>query len=163
MQKKITPFLWFDDNAEEAANFYVSIFKNSKVLGVSHYGKEGPGDDGTVMTVSFVLDGEEFIALNGGPTYKFSGAVSFLVSCDTQEEIDHLWEKLSEGGEKSECGWLKDKFGMSWQIDPSFIPKVLAEGDGPRLDRVTKAVWQMQKLDLRVLQEAYQGAALNEK
>jgi predicted 3-demethylubiquinone-9 3-methyltransferase (glyoxalase superfamily) len=158
MQKKITPFLWFDDNAEEAANFYVSIFKNSKVLGVSHYGKEGPGADGTVMTVRFVLDGEEFIALNGGPTYKFSEAVSFFVSCDTQEEIDELWEKLSEGGEKRECGWLKDKFGLSWQIVPSMVTKLLAEGDQARLDRVTKALWEMQKLDLRVLEKAYRGA-----
>jgi predicted 3-demethylubiquinone-9 3-methyltransferase (glyoxalase superfamily) len=155
--QKITPFLWFNDNAEEAANFYVSVFKNSKVLGVSHYGKEGPGDDGTVMTVSFVLDGEEFIALNGGPMYKFSEAVSFFVSCDTQEEIDELWEKLSEGGEKRECGWLKDKFGVSWQIVPSFLPKLLNEGDQGRLDRVTKAVWQMEKLDLKVLQDAYRG------
>jgi predicted 3-demethylubiquinone-9 3-methyltransferase (glyoxalase superfamily) len=159
MQKKITPFLWFDDNAEEAANFYVSIFKNSKVLGVSHYGKDGPGDDGTVMTVSFVLDGEEFIGLNGGPTYKFTEAVSFFVGCDTQEEIDELWEKLSEGGEKRECGWLKDKFGVSWQIVPSLVTKLLAESDQARLDRVTKEVWQMQKLDLKVLEKAYRGAS----
>jgi predicted 3-demethylubiquinone-9 3-methyltransferase (glyoxalase superfamily) len=158
MQKKITPFLWFNDNAEEAVNFYVSIFKNSKVLGVSHYGKEAPGDDGTVMTVSFLLDGEEFIALNGGPTFKFSEAVSFFVSCDTQEEIDELWEKLSEGGEKRECGWLKDKFGLCWQIIPSLVTKLLAEGDQARLDRVTKKVWEMQKLDLRVLEKAYRGA-----
>ena len=157
MQKKITPFLWFDGNAEEAANFYVSIFKNSKVLGVSHYGKEAPGDDGTVMTVSFVLDGEEFIALNGGPTYKFSEAVSFLVNCDTQEEIDELWEKLSQGGEKRECGWLKDKFGLSWQIVPSLVTKLLAESDQATLDRVTKEVWQMEKLDLGVLEKAYRG------
>jgi predicted 3-demethylubiquinone-9 3-methyltransferase (glyoxalase superfamily) len=157
MQKKITPFLWFDDNAEEAVNFYVSIFKNSKVLGVSHYGKEAPGDDGTVMTVSFVLDGEEFIALNGGPTYKFSEAVSFLVNCDTQEEIDELWEKLSQGGEKRECGWLKDKFGLSWQIVPSLVTKLLAESDQATLDRVTKEVWQMEKLDLGILEKAYRG------
>jgi predicted 3-demethylubiquinone-9 3-methyltransferase (glyoxalase superfamily) len=157
MQKKITPFLWFDDNAEEAVNFYVSIFKNSKVLGVSHYGKEAPGDDGTVMTVSFVLDGEEFIALNGGPTYKFSEAVSFLVNCDTQEEIDELWEKLSQGGEKRECGWLKDKFGLSWQIVPSLVTKLLAESDQATLDRVTKEVWQMEKLDLGVLEKAHRG------
>jgi len=158
MQKKITPFLWFNDNAEEAVNFYVSIFKNSKVLGVSHYGKEAPGDDGTVMTVSFLLDGEEFIALNGGPTYKFSEAVSFFVSCDTQKEIDELWEKLSEGGAKRDCGWLKDKFGVSWQIIPSLVTELLAEGDQARLDRVTKEVWKMQKLDLRVLEKACRGA-----
>jgi predicted 3-demethylubiquinone-9 3-methyltransferase (glyoxalase superfamily) len=157
MQKKITPFLWFDGNAEEAADFYVSIFKNSKVLGVSHYGKEAPGNEGTVMTVRFVLDGEEFIALNGGPTYKFSEAVSFFVSCDTQEEIDELWEKLSAGGEKRECGWLKDKFGLAWQICPSFVTTMLADGDQARLDRVTKALWQMEKLDLKALQEAYRG------
>jgi predicted 3-demethylubiquinone-9 3-methyltransferase (glyoxalase superfamily) len=157
MQKKITPFLWFDGNAEEAANFYVSIFKNSKVLGVSHYGKDAPGDAGTVMTVGFVLDGEQFIALNAGPTYKFSEAVSFLVSCDTQEEIDELWEKLSEGGEQRECGWLKDKFGLSWQIVPSLVTKMLGEGDQVKVDRVTKALWQMNKLDLKVLEKAYRG------
>jgi predicted 3-demethylubiquinone-9 3-methyltransferase (glyoxalase superfamily) len=158
MQKKITPFLWFDGNAEEAANFYVSIFKNSKVLGVSHYGKDAPGEAGTVMTVGFVLDGEEFIALNAGPTYKFSEAVSFLVSCDTQEEIDELWEKLSEAGEQRECGWLKDKFGLSWQIVPSLVTKMLGEGDQVKVDRVTKALWQMNKLDLKVLEKAYRGA-----
>jgi predicted 3-demethylubiquinone-9 3-methyltransferase (glyoxalase superfamily) len=158
MQKKITPFLWFDGNAEEAANFYVSIFKNSKVLGVSHYGKDAPGEAGTVMTVGFVLDGEEFIALNAGPTYKFSEAVSFLVSCDTQQEIDELWEKLSEGGEQRECGWLKDKFGLSWQIVPSLVTKMLGEGDQVKVDRVTKALWQMNKLDLKVLEKAYRGA-----
>ncbi|HEX6564200.1 MAG TPA: VOC family protein [Chthoniobacterales bacterium] len=159
MQKKITPFLWFDGNAEEAAHFYVSIFKNSKVLGVSHYGKEAPGDAGTVMTVSFVLDGEEFIALNAGPTYKFTEAISFLVSCDTQEEIDELWEKLSAGGEQRECGWLKDKFGLSWQIIPSLVTKMLGQGDQARVDRVTKALWQMNKLDLKVLEKAYRGEA----
>jgi predicted 3-demethylubiquinone-9 3-methyltransferase (glyoxalase superfamily) len=157
MLKKITPFLWFDGNAEEAAHFYVSIFKNSKILGFSHYGKGAPGEAGTVMTVSFVLDGEEFIALNAGPTHKFSEAISFLVSCDTQEEIDELWEKLSEGGDKRECGWLKDKFGVSWQIVPSLVTNMLGDGDQARIDRVTKALWQMEKLDLRTLQEAYRG------
>jgi predicted 3-demethylubiquinone-9 3-methyltransferase (glyoxalase superfamily) len=156
MRKKIIPFLWFDDNAEEAANFYVSIFKNSKVLSITHYPRESE-KAGTVMTVKFQLDGEEFVALNGGPHFTFSEAISFWVKCDTQEEMDEFWEKLSEGGEKSECGWLKDKFGLSWQIVPSSIEHLISEEDPARQDRVMKAVWQMQKLDLKALEEAYRG------
>ena len=157
MQKKIIPFLWFNDNAEEAANFYVSIFKNSKILSVTHYGKSAPGKEGTVMIVKFVLDGEEFVGLNGGPHFQFSEAISFWVKCDTQQEIDEFWEKLSEGGETNECGWLKDKFGLSWQIVPSAIEELVGEDDPARRDRVTKAVWQMQKLDIKALEEAYRG------
>ena len=155
MQKKIIPFLWFNDNAEEAANFYVSIFKNSKVLGINYYPPEAPGKEGTVMTVKFELDGEEIVALNGGPHFTFSEAFSFWVKCDTQEEIDYFWEKLSQGGETSECGWLKDKFGLSWQIVPSSIEELISEENPERKNRVLKAVWQMQKLDIKVLEKAY--------
>jgi predicted 3-demethylubiquinone-9 3-methyltransferase (glyoxalase superfamily) len=157
-QKKIMPFLWFNDQAEDAANFYVSIFKNSKVLSINHYPPESPGKAGTVMTVKFELDGEEIVALNGGPHFTLSEAFSFWVKCDTQEEIDYFWEKLSEGGATSECGWLKDKFGLSWQIVPSSIEEWISEEDPERKNRVLKAVWQMQKLDLKTLQEAYRGS-----
>ena len=157
MQKKIVPFLWFNDNAEEAANFYVSIFKNSKMLGINYYPPEAPGKEGTVMTVKFELDGEEIVALNGGPHFTFSEAFSFWVKCDTQEEIDYFWEKLSQGGETSECGWLKDKFGLSWQIVPSLIEELISEENPERKNRVLKAVWQMQKLDINVLEKAYRG------
>jgi predicted 3-demethylubiquinone-9 3-methyltransferase (glyoxalase superfamily) len=157
MQKKIIPFLWFNENAEEAANFYVSIFKNSKVLSINYYPPESGGKDGRVMTVKFVLDGEEFVALNGGPQFTFSEAISFWVKCDTQEEIDYFWENLSEGGEKSECGWLKDKFGLSWQIVPSSIEELISEEDPERKNRVLKEVWQMRKLDLKILEKAYRG------
>ena len=156
MQKKIIPFLWFDDQAEQAANFYVSIFKNSKVLSINYYPKESGGKEGRVMTVKFVLDGEEFVALNGGPHFSFTEAISFWVKCDTQEEIDYFWEKLSEGGETSECGWLKDRYGLSWQIVPSSIEELISEEDPARKDRVLKAVWQMQKLDIATLDKAYQ-------
>src|SRR6187200_2437031 len=123
--KKITPFLWFDDKAEEAMNFYVSIFKNSKVGSVTRYGEAGPGPKGTVMTATFQLDGQDFIALNGGPHFKFTEAISFSVDCKTQEEVDELWEKLSAGGQKSRCGWLKDKYGLSWQIVPTVLSELL--------------------------------------
>jgi predicted 3-demethylubiquinone-9 3-methyltransferase (glyoxalase superfamily) len=157
MQKKIIPFLWFDDQAEQAANFYVSIFKDSKVLSINYYPKESGGKEGRVMTVKFVLDGEEFVALNGGPHFSFTEAISFWVKCDTQEEIDYFWEKLSEGGETSECGWLKDRYGLSWQIVPSSIEELISEEDPARKDRVLKAVWQMQKLDIATLEKAYRG------
>ena len=123
--KKITPFLWFDDKAEEAMNFYVSIFKNSKVGSVTRYGEAGPGPKGSVMTATFTLDGQDFIALNGGPHFKFTEAISFSVDCKTQEEVDQFWEKLSEGGQKSRCGWLKDKYGLSWQIVPTVLSELL--------------------------------------
>jgi predicted 3-demethylubiquinone-9 3-methyltransferase (glyoxalase superfamily) len=157
MQKKIIPFLWFDDQAEQAANFYVSIFKNSKVLSINYYPKESGGKEGKVMTVKFVLDGDEFVGLNGGPHFSFTEAISFWVKCDTQEEIDYFWEKLSEGGETSECGWLKDRYGLSWQIVPSSIEELISEEDPARKDRVLKAVWQMQKLDIAKLEKAYRG------
>ena len=125
---KITPFLWFDDKAEEAVHFYTSIFKNSKIGSVTRYGEGGPGPNGTVMSATFQLDGQEFIALNGGPHFTFSPAISFLVNCEAQEEVDQLWEKLSEGGEKQRCGWLKDKYGLSWQIVPTVLGEMLQEG-----------------------------------
>src|SRR6266487_2867087 len=125
--QKITPFLWFDGKAEEAMNFYISIFKNSKIVSVTRYGEAGPGSKGTVMTATFQLDGQEFIALNGGPQFKFTEAISFVVNCETQEEVDEFWETLSEGGEKSRCGWLKDKFGLSWQVVPTILEKMLQD------------------------------------
>jgi len=127
--QKITPFLWFDGEAEEAMNFYVSVFKNSKVVRVSRYGAAGPGPKGTVMSATFQLDGQDFFALNGGPHFTFSPAISFFVNCETQQEVDELWEKLSEGGEKSKCGWLKDKYGLSWQIIPSVLGRLLQDKD----------------------------------
>jgi predicted 3-demethylubiquinone-9 3-methyltransferase (glyoxalase superfamily) len=152
--QKITPFLWFDNNAEEAMNFYVSVFKNSKVLSIHHSGKAGPGEDGTVMVVHFELDGVRFVGLNGGPMNTFSEAISFWVYCDTQEEIDDLWEKLTAGGgEPSKCGWLKDKFGLSWQIVPSILLELLDDKDPVKRDNVLQAVWEMEKLDMRKLQE----------
>jgi predicted 3-demethylubiquinone-9 3-methyltransferase (glyoxalase superfamily) len=153
--QKITPFLWFDNNAEEAMNFYVSVFKNSQVLDINHSGKAGPGDEGTVMTVYFELDGVRFVGLNGGPMFSFSEAISFWVYCDTQEEIDDLWGKLTVGGgEPGKCGWLKDKFVLSWQLVPSILLELLNDKDPVKRDKVLKAVWQMEKLDMRKLQKA---------
>lgn len=157
--QKITPCLWFDDKAEEAANFYVSIFKNSKMGSITRYGEAGAEvsgrPNGTVMTVTFKLDGQEFMALNGGPIFKFTEAVSFIVNCKTQKELDELWEKLSEGGEKGRCGWLKDKYGLSWQIVPPGMDKMLQDKDTKRSERVMKAVLQMTKLDIKTLKQAY--------
>jgi predicted 3-demethylubiquinone-9 3-methyltransferase (glyoxalase superfamily) len=152
--KKITPFLWFNDNAEEAMNFYTSIFKNSKILSVTRYGDAGPGPKGTVMVGTFQLDGEKFIALNGGPLYKFTEAISFSVDCETQEEIDYFWEKLSEGGEKSQCGWLKDKFGLSWQVVPSKMGELMNSREPGKSQRVMQEMLKMSKLDIKKLQEA---------
>src|SRR5216684_2829498 len=149
--QKIAPFLWFDGKAEEAAEFYVSIFKNSKIVGISRYGEQGPGPKGSVMVITFQLDGQEFCALNGGPQFTFSPAISFAVNCKTQKEIDELWEKLSAGGEKQRCGWLKDKFGVSWQIVPSVLPKMLQESEGEKSNRVINAVMQMDKLEIEGL------------
>jgi predicted 3-demethylubiquinone-9 3-methyltransferase (glyoxalase superfamily) len=153
--QKITPFLWFDGRAEEAANLYTSLFKNSKILSVSRYGEEGPGPAGTVMTVTFQLDGQEFTALNGGPLFKFTEAISFFVNCETQEEVDDLWGKLSEGGEEQQCGWLKDKYGVSWQIIPAALMEMLQDKDLERAQRVTKAMLQMKKIDIETLKQAY--------
>ncbi len=154
--QKITPFLWFDGKAEEAMNFYTSIFKNSKIGGVVRYGEAGPGPKGTVMTATFEIEGQAFIALNGGPHFSFTPAISFVVNCQTQEEIDDYWEKLSEGGEKIECGWLKDKFGVSWQIVPNVLGQLLRDKDPNRSQRVMKALMKMKKLDIKVLEQAYE-------
>jgi predicted 3-demethylubiquinone-9 3-methyltransferase (glyoxalase superfamily) len=154
--QKITPFLWFNDNAEEAMNFYASIFPNSKILSVTRYGDAGPGLKGTVMTASFQLHGQEFTALNGGPHFKFTEAISLVVHCQTQKEIDEYWEKLSEGGEKVECGWLKDKFGLSWQIVPDVLIEMLQDKDPEKVKRVTEAMLQMKKLDIAKLKQAYE-------
>jgi predicted 3-demethylubiquinone-9 3-methyltransferase (glyoxalase superfamily) len=156
--QKITPFLWFDDRAEEAMNFYVSIFKNSKVGRVTRYGDGGPGPKGTVMSATFQLDGQEFFALNGGPLFKFTEAISFFVNCETQQEVDELWEKLSAGGEKSRCGWLKDKYGLSWQIIPSILGKLLQDKNAEKAKRVMTAMLQMSKIDIEALQQAYDRA-----
>jgi predicted 3-demethylubiquinone-9 3-methyltransferase (glyoxalase superfamily) len=157
--QKITPFLWFDDKAEEAANLYVSIFKNSEIGSIARYGPEGPRPEGTVMTVTFRLDGLEFIALNGGPEFKFTEAISFFVNCETQEEVDELWEKLSEGGEKGQCGWLKDRYGVSWQIVPTVLGEMLQDKDPERAKRVVNAMLQMGKIDIRTLKQAYEQAS----
>ena len=154
--QKITPFLWFDGNAEEAMNFYVSIFKNSKVLRVTRYGEAEPGPKGTVMSATFQLDGQEFFALNGGPQFTFSPAISFFVNCETQQEVDELWEKLSEGGEKQRCGWLKDKYGLSWQIVPSVLGTMLQDKDPEKAGRVMKTMLQMDKIDIGTLKQAYE-------
>jgi predicted 3-demethylubiquinone-9 3-methyltransferase (glyoxalase superfamily) len=156
--QKITPFLWFDDRAEEAMNFYVSIFKNSKVGRVTRYGDGGPGPKGTVMSATFQLDGQEFFALNGGPLFKFTEAISFFVNCETQQEVDELWEKLSAGGEKSRCGWLKDKYGLSWQIIPSILGKLLQDKNAEKAKRVMTAMLQMSKIEIKALQQAYDRA-----
>lgn len=155
--QKITPFLWFNDNAEEAMNFYTSIFKNSQINNVTRYGEGGPGPKGQVMTASFQLFGQEFIALNGGPQFKFTEAISFSVDCKTQEEVDELWEKLSAGGEEGPCGWLKDKYGVSWQIVPSVLNEMLRDKDAEKAERVTHAMLQMKKFDIENLRRAYEG------
>jgi predicted 3-demethylubiquinone-9 3-methyltransferase (glyoxalase superfamily) len=154
---KINPFLWFDRQAEEAANHYVSIFKNSKIVNVARYGDAGPGPKGSVMTVAFQLEGQDFVALNGGPQFKFTEAISLLVNCETQQEVDELWSKLSAGGEPSRCGWLKDKFGLSWQIVPIALGKMLADKDPARSRRVMEAMLQMDKLDINRLKQAYES------
>ncbi len=156
--QKITPFLWFNDNAEEAMNFYLSVFKNSKVGNVSRYGEAGPGPKGSVMVASFEIEGQKFTALNGGPQFKFTEAISFVVNCETQEEVDELWEKLIEGGGvPSQCGWLKDKFGLSWQIVPTILPKLLGGKDAEGSQRAMKEMMTMTKLDISRLQKAYDG------
>ena len=155
--QKITPFLWFDDNAEEAVNFYTSIFKDSKIENFSRYGDEGPGPAGSVMMANFNLNGQDFMALNGGPVFKFTEAISFFVSCETQEEVDHYWDKLSEGGEVQQCGWLKDKFGLSWQIVPTALGELMGSGNPEKAGRVMQAMLKMVKIDIAGLQRAYDG------
>jgi len=150
----ITPFLWFDHQAEEAAGFYVSVFPNSKIEKVVRYGPAGPGPPGSVMTVAFQLDGQSFVALNGGPHFTFTEAISFVVNCRTQDEVDAYWEKLSAGGAEVQCGWLKDKFGLSWQIVPSGLPELLSDPDPEKSQRIMKAMFQMKKLDIHALTRA---------
>lgn len=154
---KITPFLWFDTQAEEAARFYVSLFEDSKIVAIARYGEAGPGPKGSVMTVSFQLAGQRFIALNAGPRYKFTEAISFAVSCDTQKEIDGFWKKLAEGGEQEQCGWLKDRYGLSWQIIPTVMGEMLGDPDPEKARRVMQAMLEMQKIDIKKLQKAYEG------
>jgi predicted 3-demethylubiquinone-9 3-methyltransferase (glyoxalase superfamily) len=155
--QKITPFLWFDSKAEEAANFYVSIFKNSKISSVARYGDAGPGPKGSVMMVVFQLEGQEFMALNGGPLYTFTPAISFSVNCKTQQEVDDLWDKLTAGGGEVECGWLRDKYGLSWQIIPMALMELMQDKDPVKSQRVFKAMLQMTKIDIEGLQRAYRG------
>lgn len=157
--QKITPFLWFDNNAEEAANFYIGIFKNSKILNITtRYGEAGPGPRGSVMTISFQLEGQEFIALNGGPHFKFTEAISLMVNCQSQEEVDVLWDKLTAGGgQPVDCGWLKDKFGLSWQITPTVLLEMVGDKDPAKSKRVMEAMMKMKKLDIAALKRAYDG------
>jgi len=155
--QKISPFLWFDDQAEEAANHYVSIFKNSSILGVSRYGEGALRPAGTAMSVSFVLDGVEFQALNGGPEFAFTEAISFFVAVESQDEIDELWEKLTSGGEAGQCGWLKDRYGVSWQIVPPVLGELLGDPDPERASRVMQAMFEMTKIDIAALQAAHDG------
>ncbi|MBW8741362.1 MAG: VOC family protein [Gaiellaceae bacterium] len=158
-RSKITPCLWFDTQGEEAATFYTSIFPNSRIVEVAHYGDAGPRPAGTVMTVVYELDGQRFLALNGGPQFTFSEAVSFQVDCETQEEVDHYWDTLSEGGEQGPCGWLKDRFGLSWQIVPSALPRLLADPDREKSQRVMAAMLEMKKIEIDELERAAEGVA----
>jgi len=159
LMPKITPFLWFDNNLEEAMQFYASIFENSKIGDVTRYGDAGPGPKGSVMTATFELEGQKFMALNGGPHFKFTEAISLFVSVDSQQEVDELWEKLSAGGQKSRCGWLKDKFGLSWQIIPKALGELLGDKDPRKSQSVMHAMLQMDKIDIARLKEAYAQAA----
>lgn len=160
--QKITPFSWFNDNAEEAVNFYVSIFKNSKIVNTARYDEAGAKvsgrPKGSVMTMTFQLDGQEFIALNGGPIFKFTEAISLVIDCKTQEEVDHFWGKLTQGGEESQCGWLKDKYGLSWQVVPTVLGEMLQDKDTRKSQRVMEAMLQMKKIDIKRLEQAYQQA-----
>lgn len=156
IKQKINPFLWFDNNAEEAANYYITVFKNSKINRITRYTKAGPGPEGSVVTAEFELDGQTFVALNGGPVFKFTEAVSFVVNCETQEEVDYYWNKLtSDGGEESQCGWLKDKFGLSWQIVPTLLIDYIADKDTKKAARVMEAMMKMGKIIVADIQKAY--------
>jgi predicted 3-demethylubiquinone-9 3-methyltransferase (glyoxalase superfamily) len=157
MPKKITPNLWFDGDAEEAAEFYTSIFENSRIVSKTHYPEGSPGTPGAVMTVEWELDGERFIGINGGPQFKFDEAVSFLISCADQDEVDHFWEKLTDGGEESQCGWLKDRFGLSWQVVPDGMGELFAGDDPERAQRAMQAMLKMRKLDIDELRRAADG------
>lgn len=159
MSGKITPFLWFDGQAEDAANFYVSVFRdNSRIVSVSRYPENSPGEPGSVMTVEFELGGDTFIALNGGPEYQFTPAVSFSIECKNQEEVDWYWSRLTEGGREVQCGWLQDKYGLSWQVVPTLLPELLKSDDEKKADAVMQAMLKMVKLDIKTLQEAYDRA-----
>jgi predicted 3-demethylubiquinone-9 3-methyltransferase (glyoxalase superfamily) len=155
--QQITPFLWFDNNAEEAVNFYASVFKDAKILETSRYGEAGPGPKGSVMTMKFQLNGLEFVALNGGPHYAFTHAISFVVNCENQAEVDHYWDKLVKGGKPMQCGWLTDKYGLSWQIVPTILPKLLQDKDLAKAKRVIEAMMKMVKLDIPKLEDAAKG------
>jgi len=154
-QQKITPCLWFDRNGEEAANFYTSVFRNSKMGAVTHYPEGAPMPKGTAMTISFQLEGQDFLALNGGPYFKFSEAVSFIVYCKTQKEIDYYWDRLSKGGKKVECGWLKDKFGLSWQIVPEILTQIFEDKKTEKSLRAVQAIWKMKKINIKAVKKAY--------
>ena len=154
--QKITPFLWFDHQAEEAAKFYTSVFKNSKIVSIVRYGEAGPGPKGTVMVATFQLDGQEFVALNGGPHFRFTEAISFVINCKTQEEVDHFWETLSEGGEESRCGWLKDKYGLSWQVVPTVLGEMLRDKDAEKSKRVMQTMLKMDKINIKTLKQTYE-------
>jgi predicted 3-demethylubiquinone-9 3-methyltransferase (glyoxalase superfamily) len=155
--QKITPFLWFDNNAEEAVKFYTSVFKNSKTGRIARYGDAGPGPKGSVVTIDFELNGQKFIALNGGPEFKFNESISFMVECESQQEVDYYWEKLTAGGQEVQCGWLKDKFGLSWQVTPTALLKMIADPDPAKANRVMTAMLKMIKIDLPTLKRAYDG------
>jgi predicted 3-demethylubiquinone-9 3-methyltransferase (glyoxalase superfamily) len=157
MSQKFSTCLWFDNNAEEAVNFYTSIFTNSKIESVSRYGDAGPGEEGAVMTIVFKLFGQEFMALNGGPVYSFTPAISFIVHCETQAEVDDYWQKLTSGGQEVQCGWLTDKFGLSWQIVPTVLGELMSDPDGEKVRRVTEAMLSMVKLDIAGLKRAYES------
>jgi predicted 3-demethylubiquinone-9 3-methyltransferase (glyoxalase superfamily) len=157
MSQKITPNLWFDTEAEEAAEFYVSIFKNSRIVNTSRYGESGPREAGMVMTIEWELDGQRFTGINGGPNFKFDEAVSFSISCEDQDEVDYYWDKLTEGGEESQCGWLKDKFGLSWQVVPKGMEAVFSDPDPERANRAMEAMLKMRKLDIAALRDAADG------
>jgi predicted 3-demethylubiquinone-9 3-methyltransferase (glyoxalase superfamily) len=152
--QKITPFLWFNNNAEEALNFYVSVFKNAEIVAVNRYGEGGPGPKGAVMTATLQIEGQQFIALNGGPEFTFTPAISFFVNCQTQAEVDDLWEKLTAGGKEGQCGWLTDKYGVTWQIVPSALERMLNDPDPEKGKRVMQAMLQMRKIDVKVLESA---------
>ena len=156
--QRITPFLWFDNQAEEAVHFYLSIFQDSRIVSETRYGEVGPGPEGSIMTIEFELQGQRFVALNGGPVFTFNEAISMVVNCETADEVDHYWEKLSAGGEPSRCGWLKDKFGVSWQVVPTKLKTLLADRDPGKTQMVMAAMMQMDKLDLNALQTAYHDA-----
>ena len=153
--QKITPFLWFDGQAEEAANFYTSLFENSRIVNMARYDEAAPGPTGQVMTVTFELDGQEFTAINGGPQFNFTEAISFYVHCESQAEVDRFWDALTDGGEESQCGWLKDKYGVSWQIVPNILIELMQDKDAAKASRVTQAMLQMKKIDIAALQDAY--------